>query len=517
MSGLTDILGKLIGGLASKWDWLDGKLTEIAVNRLVTRVRSRPHPWSTLNDYISWHGLTDRTYNARLLPAKPIADLPDINKVAALFAAGPVQRECPKSTCLFPAFAQYLTDGFLRTKLDNERLAEDRRRTTSNHDIDLSPLYGRTRDQTILLRSGVGGRLKSQMIGTEEFPPWLYLRGSPTVDPEFAALDKPLGIDHATDAQKQTLFAVGGDRANASPGVTMMNVLFLREHNRLAGQIALAKPDWGDDQLFEVTRNNIIVLFIKIVVEEYINHISDAPFRLRADPRVAWKAKWNRPNWMTAEFSLLYRWHSLVPEAMRWGGESVPGIATILNNALLIRDGLATSFAETSANRATELGLGNTSAALMAIGIEQKAIQQGRDIDMPPYNDYRVAAGGKPAASFANVTPDPALQSRLAALYTTPDRIEFYVGLFAEQRAKNSPLPDLIKTLVAVDAFSQALTNPLLSEHIWGNDANRLLAFTQIGLDNYFATSSLKDILERNSAGLNGRFVGMTRQGWMRD
>ena len=60
-----------------------------------------------------------------------------------------VTRLSNKSTCLFPAFAQYLTDGFIRT------VPTDPRRTTTNHEIDLCPLYGRTPEQTAALRLNV--------------------------------------------------------------------------------------------------------------------------------------------------------------------------------------------------------------------------------------------------------------------------------------------------------------------------------------------------------------------------
>lgn len=82
-------------------------------------------------------------------------------------------RECKKSTCLFPAFAQYLTDGFIRTLMPNTSLEKDRtnentlrKQNTSNHEIDLSPLYGRTIEQTKQLRCKEGGKgkLKSQFI-----------------------------------------------------------------------------------------------------------------------------------------------------------------------------------------------------------------------------------------------------------------------------------------------------------------------------------------------------------------
>lgn len=538
---LEDFALEALSGLVGHED-----VNELLINKLVNRTRNRPHPWSTRYDYICWTGLTDRSFNARLLLGKPYpaeeamgTRRPPKDEVTKLFAATPgAQRICPKSTCLFPAFAQYLTDGFIRTQVANDppfgNGKEDRRRTTSNHEIDQSPLYGRTEAQTAVLRlkseaPGKKGRLKSQMIGDEEFP--LYLvDDNGKVMPEFCdaagncLLDLPLGLSAATPGLK-TLFAVGGDRANANPQVAMINALFLREHNRLAAMLESANSGWDDERVFQTARNILIVMFIKIVVEEYINHINTSVFRFAADPKVAWHAKWNRPNWMTAEFSLLYRWHSLVPENFNWAGEQIPGWQMVLDNSLLIRDGLATAFAEISANNAAELGLGNSATFLLRA--EEKAIDQARLNSLATYNDYRRAMDMEPAESFAELvgkTKDPAeklrrtaLAARLEALYGTIENVEFYVGLFAEPREKNGPLPDLILAMVAMDAFSQALTNPLLSEHVYGDPENRKLAFTPAGIAEIERTASLRDILVRNSGDLAGRFVGMTRPDWERD
>ena len=518
-----------------------GDVNEFLINKLVNRARNRPHPWSTRDDYISWSGLTDRTYNARLLPAKPYPAAegmgtrrPPIDEVAQLFAAGPGgQRVCPKSTCLFPAFAQYLTDGFIRTQISNIDAETDRRRTTSNHEIDLSPLYGRTERQTAVLRlgseaKGEKGRLKTQVIGGEPFPPFLY-DATGQVKAEFcdaagrSVLDAPLGIDRA--GAKATLFAVGGDRGNAAPQVAMINILFLREHNRLAAMLEQANPDWDDERVFQTARNILIVMFIKIVVEEYINHINTSVFKFRADPSAAWHAKWNRPNWMTVEFSLLYRWHSLVPETLTWNGKPASGASMLLDNSRLISGGLANAFVEISANNATELGLGNSASFL--VEAEKKAVDQARTNHLATYNDYRRAMDLDPAESFADLVGKSrnevenarreALAARLKQLYGTVDNVEFYVGLFAEPREKNGPLPDLVLAMVAMDAFSQALTNPLLSEHIWGDAANRKLAFTAAGIAEIERTKKLRDILVRNAAGVAERFVGMTRRDWDRD
>lgn len=538
MSFLEDVGLKVLSGILGK-----KKTNAFLINRLVGRSRTRPHPWSTHGDYITWPGLKDRSYFGRLLPnirwpgalAPAIVDPED---VVDLFMASPDgQRLCPKSTCLFPAFAQYLTDGFLRTQLSNVDAEEDRTRTTSNHEIDLSTLYGRTDWQTRTLRRlsesvGERGRLKSETVAGEEWPLRLFLPGGMQVDPQFLdpqsgqpLLDTPLGIDHTTPETRETLFAVGGDRVNAAPQTAMMNILFLREHNRVAGLIEQDHPDWDDERIFETTRNILIVMFIKLVVEEYINHISTAKITLLAMPEVAWKAHWNRENWMTIEFTLLYRWHSLVPQKTKWAGQHIDGNLLLLNNRVLLNGGLASAFADVSANPATELGLGN--AANFMRGAELKALKQSQINGVQSYAAYRTAMGKKVPKSFSALvgpSKDPAEQARrdtlataLKALYGSVEQLEFYTGLFAEPRERNGPLPDLLTTMVAMDAFSQALTNPLLSCNVWGDAENQQLAFTRRGLEIIAETSSLRDILERNTTDLGGQFVGMTREDWKRE
>jgi prostaglandin-endoperoxide synthase 2 len=526
------------------------RVSDLLINKIVQSGRNRPHPWSTKHDYISWSGLTDRSYSARLLPAMPLPEeeklgtrRPPLDQTAQLFAAPKSgQRPCRKSTLLFPAFAQYLTDGFLRTQVSNvapfDSLAEDRRRTTSNHDIDMSPLYGRTPAQTSVLRrmredAGQKGKLKSQWINKEEFPEFLFDPSTHKVKDEFCdaagrpILDFPLGINNLQPGSDRFnhIFAVGGDRVNATPYVAMMNTLWLREHNRIAGLLELAYPDWDDERVFETARNNIIVMFIKLVVEEYINHISTAVIPFSANPTVCWNAGWNRTNWMTTEFSLLYRWHSLIPQTLNWGGKRIDGSALSLNNTLLIERGLVGSFIDVSGNHATALGLQNSADFL--VRADSHAIAQGRYNNVATYNDYRQAMKLKPLRDFKELVGTSkrkdeqerrdALAAEMERLYGDIDNVEFFTGLFAEAPGANGPLPRLVMVMVAMDAFSQALTNPLLSQHVYGDDATSRVAFSLEGLAIIAQTNSLRDILARNGAGLDDAFVGMTRQDWARN
>lgn len=497
-----------LAAFANKW----------AINRVVKRARFRPHPLSTKHDYVSWAGLTDRRWSGRHLPPAARDNPPDVDELMVLFERDEAgQRLCPKSTCLFPAFAQYLTDGFIRTESedltpDGEDHNDRLKRNTSNHEIDMCTLYGRTDLQTQALRlkshaSGEKGRLKSQMIGDEEFPPFLFRDGA--LDPQFADLDRPLGSSDLDQDRLDKLFAVGGDRVNSVPQVAMINTLFLREHNRLAGEIEAAHGNWDDDRIFETARNTVIVLFIKIVVEDYINHISPMPFSLRADPAVAWGAAWNMPNWITTEFSLLYRWHALIPDQITWGGQAYPVHKTFMRNALLLDGGLAQAFADMSAARAGELGPRNTAQALLKV--EKASVEQDRHCALASFSDYCAYLGQARPGRFSDISSDSTVQRALAAHYDHPRDVDFHVGLFCQDRVTNSPLPPLVLMFVALDAFSQALTNPLLSKHVFKRSTFSAPGWTAIK-----QTKTLADVLERNTAGGFGdAFVGMTRAGWV--
>ncbi|MEM8824865.1 MAG: peroxidase family protein [Pseudomonadota bacterium] len=489
-----------------------------AINRTVNRARARPHPLSTERPYVNWAGLTDRRWSARHLPPDPRAYKTAPEALMPLFRRRDgEQRLCPKSTCLFPAFAQYLTDGFIRTESPNlTRPGEDPqthlKRNTSNHEIDLCTLYGRTEAQTNALRlrsneTGRRGRLKSQMIDGEEFPPFYDKNGAP--DPDFDVLDPPLVDENLPADQRAALFAVGGDRVNSVPQTSMINTLLLREHNRLAAEIEAAHPDWDDDRIFETARNTLIVIFIKIVVEEYINHISPLPFHLKADPSVAWDAPWNKPNWITTEFSLLYRWHALIPDRMTWDGDLLPVTSLVQNNLPLIKRGLLGAFADVSATRAAELGPQNTAEHLLKV--EQKSVEQDRFCELAGFSDYCDYLQLQRPFSFKDISSTPEVADMLAQFYDRPRDVDFHVGLFCEDRVPNSPLPNLVLRFVALDAFSQALTNPLLSRHVFKRST-----FSGPGWHAIKSTQSLRDVLDRNvDGGVGNAFVGMTRGAWV--
>ncbi|UJP05321.1 MAG: heme peroxidase [Nitrosomonas sp.] len=519
---IQTLAATIINKISEISPFLRGLINQLATNSAVNVCRHRPHPWSTVHHYVSWTSLTNKQWSARHLPEKTLNPPKDGSAISDLFRRESGKaRLCPKSTCLFPAFAQYLTDGFIRTRMPNTSSHEDdaiRKQNTSNHEIDLSPLYGRTEVQTKSLRclsqeQGMKGKLKSQKLNNEEFAPFLYEESSNAyrIKSEFKVLDTPLGIDNIIhDKEKiSRIFAFGGDRANTSPQIALMNTLFLREHNRLASKIETAHPDWDDERIFETARNTNIVVFIKIVIEEYINHISPI-FKFHVDPSITWNASWNKPNWITTEFSLLYRWHMLIPDVMRWGKQEYSVDNTILNNAPLLDTGLKQSFVDMSSQIAGQIGAFNTAQAL--VKLEENAIRQGRICNLASYNDYR-AYVKLPKLAFKDISKNQSVTHLLEKAYHEANDIEFYVGLFSEDVTPNSPLPRLLRTMVAVDAFSQALTNPLLSEHVWPQGPE---VFSKTGWEAINQTNSLRDVANRN-CGLplsDDEFIGMTRKDW---
>jgi prostaglandin-endoperoxide synthase 2 len=487
-------------------DWLRRKTNRFLINHAISKTATRPYPLSCMAPYTSWDSLTDRTYDGRHLPPVPGQDAgrPTPEAAAELFRREGELTLCPKSTVLFAYFAQWFTDGFLRSDRKEPR---DLRKNRSNHNIDLSQLYGIDRSITDLLRAHRGGLLMSQEINGEEYPPFLCENG--VRRPEFQ--DLPVAhFDQLSPERKNQLFAQGSDRANSQIGYVMMNVLFLREHNRIARRLAEAYPDWDDERLFQTARNILIVILIKIVIEEFINHIDPAYFQFLLDAEAFPNESWYRENWMAAEFNLLYRWHGLIPSSLLLAGEHVPVEKTLFDTQRITSRGLGAVMEDSSLQRAGRIGLFNTADFLMET--ELASIRMCRALELASYNDYRAACQFPRVTDFDQISGDPRTQAGLKRLYGDVDRIDYYVGIFAEDTRPNSILPALMGRLVAIDAFSQALTNPLLAPNVF-NDKT----FSPLGMEIIRTPQTLSDVLHRNTPNpARTYFVRMTRRDWKR-
>ncbi len=473
------------------------RLNRFLLNRAIMRTNARPYQFSLLSDYTSWDSLTKREYTGRHLGVAPdgyIESLPDVGLVAKLFERRYDEnhdyRLSPKSTLLFSNFAQWFTDGFLRTYRDKDD-PEAYRRNTSNHEIDLCQIYGLNSEQTKQLRELQDGKLKTSEFDGNQFPP-LYFDQWGNAKPELKKVEPLVPTSVRDDEQKRKyIFAGGVERLNVQIGYVMMNTLFIREHNRLCDILKENNPTWNDERLFQTARNILIVILLRIVIQEYINHITPYQFKFFLDPTPIRKSEWYRTNWMTLEFNLLYRWHSMVPDKVVVDGEYVDLPITLFNNQVIVNRGLGGAFEDASNQATADVGLLNTHPALLHI--ERSSLELGRKAKLRSYNEYRELFQFPKVTRWDEISDRKEIQEALQNTYESPDQVELYTGLFAEDVREGSALSPLIGRMVGVDAFSQALTNPLLAANVYNEQT-----FSKAGMEIMEESNTLSDLLHRN-------------------
>jgi prostaglandin-endoperoxide synthase 2 len=264
------------------------------------------------------------------------------------------------------------------------------------------------------------------------------------------------------------MYASGLERGNSTILYTALSTMCVREHNRVAGELARLHPQWDDDRLFETARVVMIRNVLQIVVEDYINHLARG-FDFKLDQHFAERQSWYRSNRISLEFNLLYRWHSLVPEKLDLDGRSYSHEEYRFNNALLEAHGVERCINAASTQHAGRIQLYNTPEWLWKA--EMASLDMARTFELQPFVAYCEHFSRKPPESIAElVGGDERATADLTRLYGSIERIELPVGLIAQARDRgdeDSVLPPLVRTMVAVDAFTHIFTNPLLAEHVY--------------------------------------------------
>lgn len=318
--------------------------------------------------------------------------------------------------------------------------------------LDASMVYGSDAGRATTLRTLSGGRLKTSagnLLPLNTF-----------------------GLPNGTGGPADpTQFYVAGDvRANEQVGLTAIHTLMMREHNRLADQIAAANPGWTDELIYQRARKMVGAEIQSITFGEFLPALlgPHAPSANSGyDPNVNAS--------VLNEFSTaLFRvGHTMLPPQlmrMQNDGSEAPGGAMPLRHAFFLPQNLA--------------GGGELEYFLKGLASDQQQdidmhvvddvrdflfgepipggfdlaslnINRGRDHGLPDYNSVRLALGLPAVSSFAEISSDPEVQNGLAALYGDVNTIDVWVGAIAEDHLPGAAVGPTIAAGL-IEQFSRA-------------------------------------------------------------
>jgi hypothetical protein len=125
--------------------------------------------------------------------------------------------------------------------------------------IDLSNVYSTTeREGRKVLRDIDGGYMRSP---TEADGRYMLLRSRDEHD----GCNRPRKL-----AEDLFCFKSGDSRVNEFFGLTVMNQVWMREHNRVTDFFIKLNPHWDDERLYQETRRIVIAEMQHVVFNEFL-------------------------------------------------------------------------------------------------------------------------------------------------------------------------------------------------------------------------------------------------------
>ena len=279
------------------------------------------------------------------------------------------------------------------------------------------------------------------------------------------------------------------------PGVGVLLIMFNRFHNHVVEQLALIDENGRfssirrplgritgeemaaryDNALFQTGRLITCGLYVQIILKDYVRTIlnlnrTDSTWDL--DPRSAdgrnlfgEGAGEAAGNQVSAEFNLVYRWHSCISRKDEEWTKSLyrqmfPGaqshdLADIVRKLAAFSNSLPTDPQERPFANLTRTTNGSYNdddlAPIFAASVEDTAgayganqvpevlrdveilgIMQARSWKLASLNEFRKFFKLVPHKTFEDINPDPYVAEQLKRLYDHPDFVEIYPGLVVE-------------------------------------------------------------------------------------
>ncbi|XP_015251049.1 PREDICTED: prostaglandin G/H synthase 1-like isoform X1 [Cyprinodon variegatus] len=445
------------------WSIVNNSFLRDTFMRIVLTVRNElipsPPTYNTKYGYISWESYYNLSYYTRLLPpvpedcplpmgtkGKPV--LPDAKEVSERFLKRREFRPDPQGTNLMFAFmAQHFTHQFFKGHKVEAGFTK-----ALGHGVDASNIYGEELERQHQLRLHKDGKLRYQMINGEMYPP--------------SVSEVPVHMVYPEGFPPEQRLAIGQEVFGLIPGLTLYATIWLREHNRVCDILKGEHPTWDDEQLFQTTRLIIIGEIINIIIEEYVQHLSGYYLKLKYDPSLLFRERFQYTNRIALEFSLLYHWHPLMPDSFLIDGDEIPYSQFLYNTSIMMHYGVEKLVDAFSRQPAGQIG-GGRNIHQVVLRVAEKVITDSRTARLQPFNQYRKRFNLKPYSSFYELTGDEEIAKGLEELYGDIDALEFYPALLLEKTRPNSIFGESMVEMGAPFSLKGLLGNPINSPEYW--------------------------------------------------
>ncbi|XP_041095637.1 prostaglandin G/H synthase 1-like isoform X2 [Polyodon spathula] len=449
-----------------KWLWniINQTFIRDRLMRLVLTARANlipsPPTYNSAYGYINWESYSNVTYYTRLLPPVPEdcptplgtkgkVKLPDSKYIVEKFLLRKKFIPDPQGTNLmFAFFAQHFTHQFFKT---HNRMGLGFTKALG-HGVDAGHIYGDNLDRQLNLRLLKDGKMKYQLVNGDMYPP--------------TVAEALVNMSYPPHVPLKNQLAIGQEVYGLLPGLVMYATIWLREHNRLCDILKAEHPTWSDEQLFQTTRLIIIGQTIKIVIEDYVQHLSGYYLKLKFAPELLFDVQFQYRNRIAVEFNQLYHWHPLMPDSFIIDKDEYSYKDFLFNTSMIINYGVETLVEAFSKQIAGRIGGGhniNPHVLKVAAGV----IEESRKLRLQPFNEYRKRFHLKPYKTFLELVGDEELAKELEELYGDIDALEFYPGLMLEAPRPGAIFGESMVEMGAPFSLKGLLGNPICSPEYW--------------------------------------------------
>ena len=350
--------------------------------------------------------------------------------------------------------------------------------------VDATNVYGTTRERAYALRTLDGtGKMKTVLADNGEVLMPYNTKGlsnAPSTSPTF--------------------FLAGDIRANENVLLASLHTLFVREHNRLCDYIRETFPDEDgkDEMIYQHARRIVSGIMQYITYEEFLPALLGSKITLgdysdEVDPGI------------TTEFSTAgYRLgHTMVSENLQVGPLNTDVISLVsayFNPSYIQNNGVDSILQGASLKKMQEIDhivvenlrsfLFGAPTSTTLLDLAALNIQRGRDHGLPGYNSVRQAYGLSTFSNFSELPMPSTVISKLSVLYDTPDDIDPWIGVIAENHESGKAVGPLAAAIIT-EQFTRLNTG---DRYWYTNDVAMDI------IDRTIITSStLSDVLKRNT------------------